>query len=96
LLLLDHNFCTKSINGSKDSDSSLISNENFIKTLPSSSWALGQVSWDKMAKNLPHIWCHSQKKQKQKIFFHCRLRLAESFEDLNSSLVQLAEEIRCC
>jgi len=39
------------IKGSKDSDSSLVSNENFIETLWPSSWALGQATWPKMAKN---------------------------------------------
>jgi len=42
-LILDHNFGTrnarKSIKGSKDSDSSLVSNENFSETLWPSGWA---------------------------------------------------------
>jgi len=25
------------------------------KKLPSSGWGLGQVTWSKMAKNLPHL-----------------------------------------
>jgi len=72
----------KSIKGSKDLDSSLVSsNENLSKILPFSGWALGQVTWTKMAKNLPHLWHHSQKKSKTKnVFFHCR------FEDLPSLL----------
>jgi len=45
--ILDHNFSTrnvrKSIKGSKDSDSSLVSNENFSETLCPSGWALGQA-----------------------------------------------------
>jgi len=48
LFLLDHNFLTrnarKSIKGSKDSDSSLVSNENFSETLWRSSVALGQAT----------------------------------------------------
>jgi len=39
------------IKGSKDSDSSLVSNKNFSKMLWPSGWALGQVTWAKMAKN---------------------------------------------
>jgi len=34
----------KSIKGSKDLDSSLVSNENFSETLWSSGWALGQAT----------------------------------------------------
>jgi len=47
LFILEHNFRTrnarKSIKGSKDSDSSRVSNENFSETLPS-GWALGQAT----------------------------------------------------
>jgi len=46
LFTLDHKFRTrnarKSVKGSKDSDSSLISNENFSERLWPSDWALGQ------------------------------------------------------
>ena len=46
MFILDHNFSTrnarKSIKGSKDSDSSLVSNENFSETFYPSGWALGQ------------------------------------------------------
>jgi len=52
LFILDHNFWTrnarKSINGSKDSDSSPVSNENFSETLWPSGWARGQAAWAKM------------------------------------------------
>ena len=51
----------KSIKGSRDLDSSLVSNENFSEMLPFSSWAPGQVTWAKIAKNQPHLWRHSQK-----------------------------------
>jgi len=47
--------------GSKDSDSSLVSNDNFSKILWPSGWALGQVTWAKMAQKLLHLWHHSQK-----------------------------------
>ena len=47
LFSLDNNFGTrnarKMIKGSKDSDSGLISNENFSETLWPSGWALGQA-----------------------------------------------------
>jgi len=43
------------VKGSKDSDSSLVSNENLSKILPSYVWALDQVTLAKMAKNLPYF-----------------------------------------
>jgi len=80
LFILDHTFSTrnarKSIKSSKDLDSSLVSNENFIEILWRSGWALGQVTRAKMAQTLLHLWCHSQKihnPQGKKIFFDCRL-----------------------
>jgi len=57
-----------SIKGSKDSDSSLVSNENFSEILPFSGWAICQITWAKMAKNLPHSWHHSQKTWSPKLF----------------------------
>jgi len=59
------------IKASKDSDSSLVSNENFRKILWPSGWTLGQVTWAKMAQKLLHLWCHSQKicNPQQKKFF---------------------------
>jgi len=64
LFILDHNFWTrnarKSIKGSKDSDSSLVSNENFSETLLPSGWALGQATWAKMTLKLLHLWRQSQ------------------------------------
>jgi len=65
LFILDHNFWTrnarKSIKGSKDSDSSLVSNETFSETLWPSSWALGRATCAKMTQKLLHLWRHSQK-----------------------------------
>jgi len=64
LFILDHNFWTRnarmSIKGSKDSDSSLVSYENFSDILWPSGWALGQVKWAKMTQKLLHVWRHSQ------------------------------------
>jgi len=59
------------IKGSKDSDSSLVSNENFSEILWPSGWALDQVTWAKMAQKLLHLWRHSQKicNPQPKIFF---------------------------
>ena len=78
LFILDHNFWTRNarklIKGSKGSDSSLVSNENFSEILWSSGWALGQVTWAKLAKNLPHLWRHRQRTQNQKNDFHCKLK----------------------
>jgi len=50
-----------SIKGSKDSDSSLVSNENFSETVWPSGWALGQATWAKSTPNLLHLWRQSQK-----------------------------------
>ena len=87
LFILDHNFWTrnagKSIKGVKDSDSSLVSNENFSEILCSSSWALGQVTWAKS-----HLRRHSQK-MKPKIFFIADLktcRVFQGFEQLSSTI----------
>jgi len=43
-----------------------VSHKNLSEILPPSGWAQGQVTWTKMAKNLPHLWCHPQK---PKIYF---------------------------
>jgi len=47
------------IKGSKDSDSSLVYNENFSELWPS-GWALGQATWAKMTPKLLHLWSQSQ------------------------------------
>jgi len=47
--------------GSKDSDLSLDSNENFSETLWPSSCALGQATCAKMTPKLLHLWRQSQK-----------------------------------
>jgi len=82
--------------GSKDSDSSLVFNENFSKTLWPSGWALGQATWAKMTPKLLHLWRHSQKirTSQPKNFFRVQsTRLANPFEPLNSSLAQSMEEL---
>jgi len=63
------------IKGSKDSDSSLVSNENLSEILWPSGWALGQATWAKMAQKLLHLWRQPQKihTPNQKIFFECNL-----------------------
>jgi len=79
------------IKGSKDSVSSLISNENFIEMLWPSGWALGQVTWAKMAQKLLHLWRHSQKicNPQPKNFFQVQSRrLYDPFQPLNRSLAQ--------
>jgi len=98
LFILDHNFWTrnarKSINGSKDSDSSLVSNENFSETLWPSGWALGQATWAKMTPKLLHYDVTHKKSATPypKNFFQVQYtRLANPFEPLNSSLAQSAE-----
>jgi len=87
------------VKGSKDSDLSLVSNENFNEILWPSGWALGQATWAKMSEKLLHLWRPSQKKSKiynpqPKNFFRVQTRrLADPFERLNSSLVQSVEEL---
>jgi len=100
LFILNHKFGTrntrKSIKGSKDSVSILVSNENFSETLWPSGWTLGQLTWVKMTLKLLHLWRQSQKIRtpQPKIFFRMQSnRLADPFEPLNSSLVQSAEEL---
>jgi len=85
-----------SIKGSKDSDSSLVSNENFSETLWPSGWALGQATWAKMTLKLLHLWRQSQTIRTPQPKKFCRvqsIRLADPFEPLNSSLAQSAEEL---
>jgi len=101
LFILDHKFWTtnarKSINGSKDVESSLVSNENFRKTLGPSGWALDQDTWDKMTPKLLHLWRHSQKIRtpQPKNFLRVQTRrLADPFKSLNSSLAQSVEQLR--
>ena len=82
--------------GSNDSDSSLVSNENFREILWPSGWGLGQATWAKMAQKLLQLWHHSQKIRnlQPNNFFQVQTRwLPDSFEPLNSSLLQSAEEL---
>jgi len=79
----------------KDSDSSLVSNENFSEILWPSSWALSQVSWAKMAQKLLHLNDITHKKfatRNQKFVWVQTRWLADLFEPLNNSLAQLVEE----
>jgi len=84
------------IKGSKDLDTSLVSNENFSETLWPSSWALRQVTW---AKNDPKTTSlmHSQKirNTQPKYFWVQTRRLSDLFQPMNSSLAQSAEELWC-
>jgi len=62
-------------------DSSLVSNANLSRILPSSGKALIQLTWAKMAKHLPHLWRHSQKTwnpKPKKIFFSLQLKYLPS------------------
>ena len=79
MFILDYNFWSRnvkmSIKGSKESDSSLVSNENFSKILWPSGWALAQATWTKMAQNY-FTYDVTHKKSatpNQKFFFECRL-----------------------
>jgi len=70
LLFLGHNFrirnARKPIKGIKDLDSSLVSNKNLSKKFHLAAEAQGQVTWNKMAKNQPHLWYHPEKNLKSK------------------------------
>ena len=95
MFILDHNVWTRNarmlIKGSKDSDSNLVSNENFSETLWPSSWALGQATWAKMTYDVSH---KKSAPPNQQIFFQAQsTRLADPFEPLNSSLAQSSEEL---
>ena len=97
LLSFGHNFWTRNvwklIKVSKDSDSSLVSIESLSKIFPSSSWA--QIRYYQPKTYFTYDIAHKKSKiQNQIIFFHFQTRrLSESFEGLNSSLTQLAEEL---
>ena len=85
LFILNHNFWTRNVRKLikvlKATDSRLVCNEKLSEMLLSSGWALGQVTWAKVAKNLPHLWCHLWKKMQTR-------RLAVYFESMNSFLAQ--------
>jgi len=84
------------IKGTKDSDSSLVSNENFSETLWLSDWTLGQATCAEMTPKLLYLWRHSQKicNPQPKIFVRVQTRrLADPSELLNSSLAQSVEEL---
>ena len=70
---LDHNFWTRKPNRSskvsKDSDCSLVSYENFSKTLPSNGLGPGPGKVGQGGLKVLHLWRHSQKIPKQKNFF---------------------------
>jgi len=87
------------IKGSKDLDSSLVSNINLIKILLWSDWAQGQVTWANMAKK-PTLLMTSFTKiwnPKPKNFFSLQTqRFATSFEGLKSSLAQSTGELWSC
>jgi len=70
------------IKGSKDSDSRLVSNENFSEALWPSGWALGQTTWAKMTPKLFHLWRQSQKihtSQPKNFFWVQSIRLTNPF-----------------
>ena len=87
MFILEHNFrsrnARKSIKGSKDLDSSLVSNENFSETLWPSGWALGQATWAKMTQN--YFTYDVSQPPNQQFFWVQSTRLADLFEPLNSS-----------
>jgi len=93
LYFFGHYFWTrnfrKPIRGSKDSDFSLVSDKNLSEILSSSDWALGQETLAKTDKNLPHLWCHSQKNETQQFFFIANLKTCHifwGFEQVSSAV----------
>ena len=53
-------------------------------------WAQGHVTWAKMAKNLHHLWHHSQKMEtKTKKFFQCKLEDSPVFFSADSKTSQV-------
>jgi len=80
LFILDRNFWNrntrKSIKGSKDSDSSLVSNENFSETLWPSGWALRPSSMrqnDHKTISLMTSVTNNPHPSTKKFFFECKL-----------------------
>ena len=109
MFILDHNFWTrnarKSIKGSKDSDSSLVSNENFSETLWPSGWALDQATLASMNPKLLHLWRHSQKidTPNQKFFssaIYKTVRSLLALEQLSSAIgggaMALVRQLKTC
>jgi len=56
---------SKSIKGTKNLDSSLVSNKNLSEIPPSTSWAQSQETLDKMTKNYPTYDINHKKKRTQ-------------------------------
>jgi len=54
---------------SKDSDSSLVTNENFSEIFMSDGWGQVRYQQPEMAKNLPYHVTNKNTKPKTKIFF---------------------------
>jgi len=82
--------------GLKDSDWSLVFNENFSETLWPSDWALGRQHEPKWLQNY-FTYDVSHKKSappNQKHMLQVQsTRLADPFEPLNNSLAQSTEEL---
>jgi len=87
----------KPTKGSKNLDSSLVSNNNLIEILPSCGWSPGQVTWAKRGKTYPTYDVTHQKPETPN-FFHCRLEDLPSILriSVNSSLVQSIVELWSC
>jgi len=65
--------------------------------LPSSGLGLRPDEMGQKGLKQLHLWCHSQKTQNEKVFFHCRLEdWLILLGSLNSSQAQLPVEIFPC
>jgi len=73
-------------------DLNLVSNENFSEKLWPSGWALGQATRPKTTSLMMSVTKNLQPPTK-KCFWVQSTRLADPFEPLNNSLVQLTEEL---
>jgi len=84
------------IKGSKDSDSSLVSNENFSEILWPSGWALGQVICAKRAQKATSLMTSLTKNPQpstKKFFFKCRLEDLLNLKGLNREVFNLSSAI---
>jgi len=96
ICFLSHNFgfsyARKPIKGSKDADFSFVSNKTWAKKMAGGVGTQGQVISAKKQKHplLVTLPTKNPKPKIKKFFLIWTKRLAESFESLNNSLVQLA------
>jgi len=90
---------SKSIKGSIDADGYLVFNETLSQNNGSMGWGPGPAKGGQNFQNMPSLWRHLQKSphRKRKTFFSIlTTRLAESVDDLDSSLAQSPGKLYDC